>query len=182
MTPQQILNAASANDVLSALLVAGDAAGLLAALNAKNIERSDSTLYGPAGLAKKLAPEIVEAAALSFEAAAQSSATMRLLLQTFSTYGFDFSDDLTRAQIDAMVLGGMPQPVGDALKAIGRWNVSIADGFGGDATLENVQQAIALKQRETLYAEVAQRYNLTVAAMDAGSVTTLAEAKTFFAG
>jgi hypothetical protein len=182
MIPGEILNEIRRSSSLSALADAGDAAGIVAALNAKTIQHTDHTLYGPAGLIKKLPPQVVEAAAQSFEAASAGSATMRLLVQTFATYGFDFADAATIANLDMLVTGGMPVEIADALKSVGTWHTSIADGYTGAATLENVQAALALRATAEVYAAVAARYNATVAAMDAGTVTTLAEAKTFFAG
>lgn len=182
MTPSEILNEIRRSQPLVVLADAGDAAGIVVAINEKNIVNTDHTLYGPAGLIKKLSPQIVEAASQSFEAATAGSATMRLLLQTFATYGFDFADPATIANLDLLVAGGMPSQVADALKAVGTWYTSIADRYGNDATLENVQAALAMRVSDSLRSAVAARYNATVAAMDAGVVTTLAEAKTFFAG
>lgn len=181
MTPGDILREFRRKPALSALADANDAAGIVVILNDKTIEHLDHTLYGPAGLIKKLPPEAVEAAAMSFEAAATTSATMRLLVQTFATYGFDFADPVTRANLDLLVAGGMPVEVSDALKSIGVWYTSIADDYGAPATLENVQAALVLRITAEAYAAVAARYNETIAAMDAGTVTTLEEAKTFFA-
>lgn len=182
MTPSEILNQINRNQPLVVLADAGDAAGIVAALNAKNIRNEDHTVYGPAGLVKKLPAQIVEAAAMSFEAAAIGSATMRLLVQTFATCGFDFADPATIANLDLLVAGGMPSPVADALKAVGVWYTSIADIYGSDATAEDVEAALAMRVSATLRHEVASRYNATVAALDAGTVTTLAQAKAFFAG
>jgi hypothetical protein len=176
MTLQSLI---ASTPALAALVA--DPAALLAALNAKTIEKVDHTLVGPAGLALRLPPEIVEAAALSFEAAAQQSATMRLLMGTFSSYGFDFAEQATRDRIDYLVANGMPSAVGTALKSLGIYSVSPAEEAGlGTVTEEQLTEALAVYAYDRLVALVEQQCNATLIAARNGTFANFQAAVTFF--
>lgn len=169
----------AASPDLSALV--SDPAALLAALNAKTIEKIDHTLIGPAGLALRLPPEVVEAAAMSFEAAATQSATMRLLMGTFSSYGFDFAEDATRARVDMLVAGGMPAEVGAALKSLGIYSVSPAEEAGlGTVTEEQLTATLAEYAYALLVTTVEQRCRETILAVRSGGIADFAAAAAFF--
>lgn len=176
MTLQNLIATTSA---LAALV--DDPAALLAALNAKTVEKVDHTLVGPAGLALRLPPGIVEAAALSFEAAAQQSATMRLLMSTFASYGFDFAEQATRDRIDYLVANGMPSAVGTALKSLGIYSVSPAEEAGlGTVTEEQLTEALAAYAHDRLVALVEQQCAATIVAARSGTFADFAAAVTFF--
>lgn len=161
----------------------GEPAILVESLNAKTVEVVNHSLIGPVGLTKLLAPEIVEAAALSFEAAATGSATMRLQLATFTSYGFDFADPITRSQIDNLVAGGMPFEIGEALKGLGISYISPAENNGlGVVTLEQVNAIIAEKGKEDLQAEVVEIINQLWAEIAENRISSLAEARAFLGG
>lgn len=167
----------------ASLANAGDVDGLLSALNTPSIEKVDHTPIGPAGLLQRLPAEVVDAAAQSFEAASQASATMRMLLGTFQSYGFDFADPVTRGNIDALVAGGMPSQVGTALKSLGISQVSPATNAGlGTITQEQVEAALEARRIASLVAWIQGRASVTIDAAVAGSLPDNDAAIAFFGG
>lgn len=145
----------------------------LSEVNAKTIAIKDKTLIGPVGLRKRLPIEVVEAAAMSFEAAAKQSATMRMLVGTFQTYGFDFSDPDTIANIDALVAGGMPAEVGEALKSISTTMVSPAEQLLGVGTVVTQGEFDAAKSRYLagkIRNQVAAQYNAVYQLLSSGQI------------
>ena len=145
----------------------------LADLNLKQFRREDHTLRTAAMFATTFEFATASAILGVFAEASKSNALLGALLTTFATVGIDFAHPLTQDLIDSLVLqGAFSAEMGAQLKALGVSQLSLAETMGGEATLANVTDALALLAKEPLYAEADARYHAVLASISDGTIQT----------
>ncbi len=118
----------------------GTAAEIAAALNAASVDRAFDTPVGPALLYKMAGAQVAGGVSAVLKAAAEQSAFMADVQRAYCAYGLVLSDSDTRDQID-LIFTGDYAGLGTALKAIGRYQVSLCESAGLSAATEQGVQA-----------------------------------------
>lgn len=169
---------------LSELANANDTAGLVAAINQKNIQRTNHEFQTMKAIADLYGAEFTATALGALKAAGASNPLLEATYFALCSTGIDFANPLVQGTIDQLVLGGVwTEEMGATLKEMGIWNVCLAEvHLGQDAVTEDeVIEALAVFSRRTVISQVADRYNQIVTALENGTISTFAEAQTMFA-
>lgn len=181
-------------DAIRSTGATGTAAEVLAIITAQSIEKTDSTPVTASTLETRIDPQMAIAMIEKFGAVKGSSARLEAQFYQFATVGLDMSAQPRRDAIDQLVLAGVfTADEGAALKGIGRWQVSPLEEIAGrgtttdEATVQQVLDhlaaaAAAESQRQAQaaeeaarramiaerHAEIARRWNLAYAVVEAG--------------
>jgi hypothetical protein len=168
---------------LRTLAEANDVAGIVAAVNLKDRERTDNTLKTVAAIGDAFSLEDAETIVTIFKTASADNALLDSFYIRLSSVGVDFSHPKVQGMIDQIFTGdyaGYAAP----LKAMGRWMESWADKHLSGVTVDQafVEEALIVLARRDLERWVTGRYNAVLAAVQAGEVTDEVEAVELFAG
>lgn len=184
-TPQKLANLLFTNPALNELAEAGDAPGILAAINLRDRERTNDELQTINAIVLALGEQAAGVAAGVLKTAAAQNPLLDAIYVKFCSTGIDLSNTRTQAMIDLLFASTIPIgldeqnqpimfdliPLGQAIKAMGVWYQSLADQeFGEEATEQHVADALVLFARRKLALLVVARYNAVMAAVEAGDV------------
>jgi len=184
-TPQKLANLLFTNPALNELAEAGDAVGILAAINLRDRQRTNDELQTINAIVLALGEQAAGIAAGVLKTAAAQNPLLDAIYVKFCSTGIDLSNARTQAMIDLLFASTIPigldeqnqpimfdlMPLGQAIKAMGVWYQSLADQeFGEEATEEHVTDALVLFARRKLAMLVVARYNAVMAAVEAGDV------------
>lgn len=159
---------------------------ILAAVNARSVERRDDDLWHWTGLAEQVGLELVGQLDVILD-----NPGSKWVRESLAGHGLQISSSLTQAALEGMrpVLGDVAVA---SLKAVGIWYVSPWQNAGnaGDATLEQVQDAIitveneedtiaAAIARNNLRDQVSTRATVTLNQIASGEIANWEEARAF---
>lgn len=165
---------------LIVLVEAKDVDGILSYVNTKNRKRTSNALWTSKGILDKFDLEVGAGIVYGFEQASKQEgpfgAVLRSAFATLNGNGLDFSNDKVQAQIDVLINAGVwgenSRAFGEALKGLGVWYESMADQeLEGEATKEDVGNAMVLYNRKKLELQVTGRYNSVLSSVISGALT-----------
>lgn len=144
---------------------------------ALTVRRTDSELKNYRWFLQRYPTEVIDgfAAALINQGKISAHATM-------GAGGLDFSEEKLQDQIDALVeANAVPAQLAAQIKAVGVWHVSEWEDAGGQGqpSVEDFALARASISLQSIRSAVAARYNLAIAAIDSGQITTIDAARDF---
>lgn len=169
---------------LSQVVATKNAVAILAALNSPTIRVENRERRTVSDLMGLLGPTDAVAALQALRRAATTNALFESAFVAMSTTGVDLSTEVSQAVLDMLAQSGeVSTAIVDRIKSVGLRFVSIAEANGVESiTVEDVDAALVELENDELRAQCAARYNLVIAAIDAGTVNTFAEAAALFAG
>ena len=169
-TPQKLANLLFNDPALKELAEADDAAGILAAINLKDRERTNEELQTINAIVLAYGEEAAGTAAAVLKTAATQNPLLDAIYLKFCSTGISLADPRAQAMLDILFTGELAA-LGASIKRLGVWYQSRAEQeFGEEATEQHVADALVLFARRKLALLVVARYNAVMAAVEAGDV------------